>query len=140
MQEFGEESVWNGNHRVEMLLRNEVEGVLPIRRETEGGKGGLVYDTAGFSFIPVSCPEALIATIADFILSLEEVKIAVICSHRKDGIKLSVRSETAKAHAGELIREALKDIGNGIITADLSFLGYTERNRHIISRIQVERI
>ncbi|MBR5474540.1 MAG: hypothetical protein IKU83_03910 [Lachnospiraceae bacterium] len=48
MQEFGEESVWNGNHRVEMLLRNEVEGVLPIRRETEGGKGGLVYDTAGF--------------------------------------------------------------------------------------------
>lgn len=72
-----------------------------------------VYDTAGFSFIPFSCPDALIATISDFILSLEEVEIAVICSRRQDGIKLSVRSETSKAHAGELIREAIKEFGSG---------------------------
>lgn len=72
-----------------------------------------VYDTAGFSFIPFSCPDALIASISDFILALEEVQIAVVCSQRGDGIKLSVRSETPKAHAGELIRDALKDAGSG---------------------------
>ena len=52
-------------------------------------------------------------SLSDFILSLEEVQIAVVSSFRKDGIKLSVRSETPKAHAGELIREAIKDLGNG---------------------------
>lgn len=72
-----------------------------------------VYDTIGFSFIPFSCPDALIATIADFILSLEEVQIAIIYACREDGFKFSVRSELADVHAGKLIHEALNKIGSG---------------------------
>ena len=72
-----------------------------------------VYDNVGFSFIPFSCPDALIATIAEFILELEEVQIAVIFSRREDGIKFSVRSEVSSVHAGELIRTVLKGFGSG---------------------------
>ena len=71
-----------------------------------------VYDTIGFSCIPFSCPDALIATISDFILSLEEVQVSIVFSHRDDGIKFSVRSEIANVHAGQLIHKTLKHIGS----------------------------
>lgn len=72
-----------------------------------------LYDKIGFSCIPFSCPDALIAIIADFILTLIEVEIAVVFSYRDDGIKLSVRSEDSKIHAGNLIHEALSGVGSG---------------------------
>lgn len=72
-----------------------------------------VYDAVGFSCIPFSCPDALIATISDFILALEEVQVSVIFSCRSDGIKFSVRSEIADVHAGELIHRTLKNLGSG---------------------------
>lgn len=72
-----------------------------------------IYGTAGFSFIPFSCPDALIGILADFLLSLVEVDVAVVFARRKDGIKFSVRSETPEVHAGELIRAALKGLGSG---------------------------
>lgn len=72
-----------------------------------------LYDRTGFSCIPFSCPDALIAILSDFILALIEVEVAVVFSYRKDGIKLSVRSEDPKIHAGDLIHEALLGIGSG---------------------------
>lgn len=72
-----------------------------------------LYDKVGFSSIPYSCPDALIAILSDFILSLIEVEVAIVFSFREDGIKLSVRSEDPEIHAGNLIRKALKDIGSG---------------------------
>lgn len=72
-----------------------------------------IYDKVGLSEIPFSCPDALIAILSDFILSLQEVEVAVIFSHRKDGIKFSVRSEDSKIHAGHLIRSALQGYGDG---------------------------
>lgn len=72
-----------------------------------------LYDKVGFSGIPFSCPDALIAIVADFILALIEVEVAIIYSFRDDGIKFSVRSEDPNIHAGNLLHEALKDIGNG---------------------------
>ena len=72
-----------------------------------------VYDTVGFSYIPFACPDGLIATISDFVLSLEEVQVSVIFSCREDGIKFSVRSEIAGVHAGDLIHRTLKDYGSG---------------------------
>lgn len=72
-----------------------------------------LYDTTGFSCIPFPCPDALIAILADFILSLVEVEVAVVFSYREDGIKLSVRSEDPKVHAGNLLHQALLDLGNG---------------------------
>lgn len=71
-----------------------------------------LYDTAGFSFIPFSCPDALIGILADFILALDEVEIAVVSSEREDGIKISVRSEISQIKADILIRAALDGFGN----------------------------
>lgn len=72
-----------------------------------------LYDKTGFSCIPFSCPDALIAILSDFILALIEVEVAVVFSYREDGIKLSVRSEDPDIHAGNLIHNALEGIGNG---------------------------
>lgn len=72
-----------------------------------------LYDKVGFSCIPFSCPDAMIAILSDFILSLIEVEVAIVFSFREDGIKLSARSEDPGIHAGNLLHEALKDMGNG---------------------------
>ena len=72
-----------------------------------------VFDTVGFSCIPFSCPDALIATISDFMLSLEEVQVSVIFSFRADGIKFSVRSEISDIHAGDLVHKVLRAFGTG---------------------------
>lgn len=72
-----------------------------------------LYDKMGYSCIPFSCPDALIAILSDFILALVEVEVAVVFSYREDGIKLSVRSEDPEIHAGDLIHAALSGIGSG---------------------------
>ncbi len=72
-----------------------------------------IYNRVGFAYIPFNCPDGLVATISDFILSLNVVDIAVVYALRQDGIKFSVRSEIAKVNAGALVAKALNDIGNG---------------------------
>ena len=72
-----------------------------------------VFDYLGVSFIPFPCPDAMIAMVADFILSLIEVEVAVIYCERKDGFKFSVRSERSEADAGKIVAKALEGIGNG---------------------------
>lgn len=72
-----------------------------------------LYDKVGFSCIPFSCPDALIAILSDFILALIEVEVAVVFSFREDGVKLSVRSEDPDIHAGNLLHDALESVGNG---------------------------
>lgn len=72
-----------------------------------------VYGNVGIASIPFDCPDALIALVADFILSLEEVAVAIIYSYRKKEIKFSVRSENPSVHAGKLINQALQDLGEG---------------------------
>ncbi len=72
-----------------------------------------VYGSYGFSRIPFPCPNAMIAILSDFILSLAEVEVAVIYCVREDGLKFSVRSERDDVDAGELTRRALREIGDG---------------------------
>ncbi len=71
-----------------------------------------VYDRFGYTLVPFACPDALVATLADFILDLDEVEVVVVVSAREDGLKLSVRSEIDEVHAGYLIRDSLLGIGN----------------------------
>ena len=71
-----------------------------------------VYERFGYTLVPFACPDALIATLADFILALDEVEVVVVISERDDGLKFSVRSEIEKVHAGYLIRDALAGLGN----------------------------
>ncbi|MCR5813142.1 MAG: DHH family phosphoesterase [Desulfovibrio sp.] len=72
-----------------------------------------IYDKAGFVHIPFACPDALIAQVADFVLSLAEVDIAVISSSRQNGLKFSVRSVLPELHSGNLLAETMPPYGNG---------------------------
>ena len=94
------------------LERNNME-YTDLRAYGEAIESIDLFDKVGFSFISFSCPDALIGILSDFILSLQEVEIAVVSSVRGDGIKLSVRSENKGVHAGELIRAALEGVGDG---------------------------
>lgn len=72
-----------------------------------------VFDTVGIAYIPFSCPDALIAMISDFILSLNEVDFVIVYAKRDMDWKFSVRSENDDLDAGEIIHEALLGIGSG---------------------------
>ena len=72
-----------------------------------------IFSYLGVSFIPFACPDTMVSIVADFILSLIEVEVAVIYCERPDGLKFSVRSERSDVNAGELISKALKGVGGG---------------------------
>lgn len=72
-----------------------------------------INEGVGFAWIPLDCPDALIAIISDFILSLNVVDISIVYAVRKDGIKFSVRSERKDVDAGKMVANVLKDYGSG---------------------------
>ena len=73
-----------------------------------------VYGRLGLAMIPFSCPDALVATISDFILSLDAVEVAVVYSKRTDGYKFSARSEVPEdVNAGTLLASVLAGFGDG---------------------------
>ncbi len=73
-----------------------------------------VYGRLGMAMIPFSCPDALVATISDFILALDAVEVAVVYAKREDGYKFSARSEVPdKVDAGELLASVLSGYGEG---------------------------
>lgn len=72
-----------------------------------------VLDKVSFASTGENCPEALIASVSDFMLALVEVEMSVVYAIQRNGIKLSVRSEEGKYNAGRVISQALKGLGNG---------------------------
>lgn len=72
-----------------------------------------ILEEIGFASIPFNCHDALIATISDFILSLDVVECAVVYAIREDGIKFSVRSDMTDVDAGRLTEWALGGVGTG---------------------------
>ena len=72
-----------------------------------------VYGRTGFASIPFSCPDALVAQVADFILSLVEVDIAIIHARREQGWKYSVRSVLPEVHSGYMLAEVMPPYGTG---------------------------
>ena len=71
------------------------------------------YGTVCFSYLDFVCPDALVATLGDFLLALAEIEVVVIYAKRSGGYKFSLRSEREDVHVGELAHEALKEWGNG---------------------------
>ncbi len=72
-----------------------------------------LYDYIAVSNIGNDCPEAIIGSVNDFLLSLSEVEFSVIYSYRAGGIKFSLRSTLPSVDASEVIRQALHDLGDG---------------------------
>jgi len=71
-----------------------------------------VYGNISFANTGAGCPEALIATISDFMLALDEVNMSVVYSEKNDGIRLSIRCQK-QYDAGLIANNALLGIGNG---------------------------
>ena len=61
----------------------------------------------GIANVGANCSEAMMGTLSDFIMSLEEVDFSVVFSYRAGGLKLSVRSDLRKADAGVVVTQAL---------------------------------
>jgi len=72
-----------------------------------------VFGYLGISYIPFPCPDSLVSMVADFILSLVEIGVAVVYNERSDGLKFSVRSERNDVDAGVLISAVLTGYGSG---------------------------
>ena len=70
-----------------------------------------IFGRAGFANIPFPCPDPLIAEIADFILSLAEVDVAVVYAVRDGGLKFSARSLLPEVHSGNMLHEVLSGHG-----------------------------
>jgi len=76
-------------------------------------KNTSIYGKVGFSYVDFNCPDALVAILSDFLLSLVEVEIAVIYAKRDDGYKFSIRSERTDANAGQIASLGLSKWGSG---------------------------
>lgn len=72
-----------------------------------------VYGKVGFSYLDSECPDALAATLSDFILSLTEVEVVILYAKRNIGYKFSIRSERSDVNAGILANEVFSELGNG---------------------------
>ncbi len=72
-----------------------------------------VYGAISFANAGFNCPEALIASVSDFMLQLKEVDFSVVYTLRDSGVKLSIRSEDSLHDAGVIAGRALTGIGSG---------------------------
>lgn len=72
-----------------------------------------VFDRISFANAGFNCPEALIASVSDFMLELKEVEFSVVYTFRENGIKLSIRSEDTSYDAGIITSRALANLGGG---------------------------
>ena len=72
-----------------------------------------VFADVGLTMVPFECPDGLIGALADFMLGLDELGIAVVFSKREGGIKLSVRTILPYVDAGKYTHDALHGIGSG---------------------------
>lgn len=65
----------------------------------------------GISHVPFECPDGLIAMLAEFMLSVDDICITAIFSYRDSGVKVSVRSIIPFVHAGTFTKNALLQLG-----------------------------
>ncbi|NLO39815.1 MAG: DHH family phosphoesterase [Ruminiclostridium sp.] len=72
-----------------------------------------LYDNIGLAYLGLDCPDSLLGTISDFLMSLKEVELSIVYSKRKAGVKFSVRNETRDYDAGQIIMKALEGLGSG---------------------------
>lgn len=70
-------------------------------------------NSIGVANVGAGCSEAMMGTLSDFIMSLEEVRLSVVYSYRVGGLKISLRSETQELDVSTIIRRALSGYPGG---------------------------
>ncbi|HNY10080.1 MAG TPA: DHHA1 domain-containing protein, partial [Candidatus Wallbacteria bacterium] len=100
------------NEFVNYTLRNNIQ-----KKDLEFFKHGIdaikIEDEFAFCYFPEGCNQNLMGIIANFFLSLNEIRFVVLCAKNGSKISFSVRSEKRKWNAAEIIRETLDGIGFG---------------------------
>lgn len=94
------------------ILRNNVlkEDLDVYKKALESIK---IIDRFAFFYYPGECAQNLLGILANFFLSVEEVKFVVLCAHRDQKIIFSVRSENPNWNAAFIVKKALKGLGSG---------------------------
>lgn len=94
-----------------------------------------------FANTGMDCPEALIAAISDFIMMLDTTDVTVVYSLRKDGIKISIRSNN-DCNVGKIANNALQGIGSGGGHENMAggFVPYGAKNLSFASETGAEEI
>ena len=96
------------------LLASEVMQLEDLKAFASAIDSIRIFDNIGISNTGYNCPEALIATVADFILQIVGVNVALVYSIKKTGVKLSVRcTKMSGIHAGKVMIQVLKNLGTG---------------------------
>jgi nanoRNase/pAp phosphatase (c-di-AMP/oligoRNAs hydrolase) len=72
-----------------------------------------MYGKLLFALIPLDVTQEVISILADFFLRLREILVTVMIESQGSSRHVSVRSRNAAVSAAALIREALKNIGEG---------------------------
>lgn len=67
----------------------------------------------GFSNVGNNCSEAIIGTLSDFFLTVNEIHFVLVYSYRAGGLKFSVRSDRESLDSAEIIKELLANYGDG---------------------------
>lgn len=86
---------------------DELEAFVDSMKKVE------IYNGVAFAFLNFNCADAFVATVSDFILSLDVVDFCVVYSRKEHGFKFSIRSELEELNAGEIAQTALEDVGSG---------------------------
>lgn len=95
------------------LLENSMIQYVDIPSYALALKETEIYNNISFTYVGDNCSDIILSQICDFMLSVVEIEIAITCSIRKGGIKLSVRSIKKKCDAGYLTHRVLRGIGDG---------------------------
>lgn len=72
-----------------------------------------VEERIGFANLGENLSDAILGTLADFLLTLNEIDFIVTFSFRAEGIKLSARTALEKYNCAHIIKHALKGCGSG---------------------------
>jgi nanoRNase/pAp phosphatase (c-di-AMP/oligoRNAs hydrolase) len=100
-----------------------------------------IVEGISFANTGMDCPEALIATISDFMMSISNVYLSIVYARKVEGLKLSVRSKFSTCDAGELCKSALMGFGNGGGHAHMAggfvpFTGDDKQEERLIAEIK----
>lgn len=101
---------------IELIRRFENHSLIlsDLEAYREALKDLKIYDyRIGMANVGENCSEAMMGTLSDFIMSLDEVDFSVVFSYRAGGLKMSVRSELTNVDAGAIIRRALSGYPGG---------------------------
>ena len=116
------------DEKINQLINSNIE-LSDLKAYGMAFENIVVYDKIGFSHINLDCPDALVAMVSDFILSLEAVDVSVIYADRNGGYKFSIRSEIPAINAGKLAKAALAGYGEGGGHSTMAGCLMSEENR-----------